>query len=71
MDYKQAANYYSQAAARGHVRATHRLAHLSVLGKGVKQSCQNAVVGFKAVAERGDWVADFHIAHKKVQQGEK
>lgn len=70
-DPAKAAHAYSHAASRGHILATYRLAHLTLKGLGVAQSCEAAVQGFKAVSEFGDWAHALTLAHRKFHQGEK
>lgn len=70
-DPAKAAHAYSHAASRGHILATYRLAHLTLKGLGVAQSCEAAVQGFKTVSEFGDWALALTHAHRKFHKGDK
>lgn len=62
-DLSAAIQAYSQSANLGHALAQHRLAHLTSRGIGTARSCESAVFGFKAVAERGVWAQQLNTAH--------
>lgn len=62
LDVTMATMYYSMAAAKGNLLATHRLGHLARFNTGAAKSCENAVSSFRQVAERGDWMKQFSVA---------
>lgn len=67
-DLAVAIQAYSSSAQLGNILSQHRLAHLTSKGLGVSRSCENAISGFKAVAERGSWAVGLNHAHKLYQQ---
>ena len=74
--YKQQPDYissllsYTISAQKGHVGALHRLSHMMKerLGSG-GSSCSKAMMGFKQVAEAGDWARDLTRAHRMYSLG--
>mmetsp|Transcript_3050 Transcript_3050/g.4663 ORF Transcript_3050/g.4663 Transcript_3050/m.4663 type:complete len:591 (-) Transcript_3050:882-2654(-) len=69
-DPVSASQFYSQASSRGHVLASHRLAHLHSTGNGVQRSCFHAVQYYKLVAEQGDWASTLTAAHRLYEDGD-
>ena len=69
-DYATALVSYTIGAQRGHVGALHRLSHMAKAGLGSGgSSCSRAMMGFRQVAEAGDWARDLTLAHRMYSLG--
>lgn len=70
IDPVTAFQFYSLSSSKGSSLALHRLSHMTATGVGVPRSCQQAVAGFKSVAERGDWMTILTKAHINYFKGD-
>jgi len=60
---------YSTSAQLGSVLSQHRLAPMHNYGWGGVRSCEAALNGFRAVAERGPWTIELNEANRDFNQG--
>jgi TPR repeat protein len=60
-DYAGARACYERAAAFGHTRAMHNLAHLYLQGQGVEQDAATALEWMRRAAEGGEAMAQYHM----------
>lgn len=60
---------YSTSAQLGSVLSQHRLAQMHNYGWGGVRSCEAALSGFRAVAERGPWSIELNEANRDFNQG--
>jgi SEL1 protein len=69
-EISSALHAYSTSAQLGNVLSQHRLAQMHNNGWGASRSCEAAVVGFKTVAERGEWSLRLSEAHRHYSAGD-
>lgn len=63
-DLPTAINFYAISAKFGHILSQHRLTKLQSL------PCSQQVLGYRAVAEKGDWSSDMQKAHRLLEQND-
>jgi SEL1 protein len=69
-EISSALHAYSTSAQLGNVLSQHRLAQMHNNGWGASRSCEAAVMGFKTVAERGEWSLRLSEAHRHYSAGD-
>ena len=60
-DFKKAAQWFKQAARKGHARAQYNLGIMSYLGQGVAQDYAQAAVWFKKAGEQDHAAAQYNL----------
>ncbi len=60
-DFKKAAQWFKQAARKGHARAQYNLGIMSYLGQGVPQNYAQAAVWFKKAGEQDHAAAQYNL----------
>ncbi len=60
-DFKKAAQWFKQAARKGHARAQYNLGIMSYLGQGVPQDYAQAAVWFKKAGEQDHAAAQYNL----------